>query len=100
MREKILGLYGQSNTFWYADQSFGPRRWLSLETDDYRLALARARHLRPALDQRGPPPIWRSVPPSKGTVCVRFRVYLNAGNASTALARADRINAAVRETIS
>ncbi len=95
-REKIRGLYQRGNTFWFAHQKGGSRRFVSLETNNYRLALVRLKDLRTALDQQQPPPIWRRMYVSKGAFWVDFHVCLNTGEVEAAVARAERINAAIQ----
>jgi len=98
MEKKIRGLYRRGNTFWFAHQKDGRRHWVSLETNDYQVAVARLNDVRPVLDERKPPPAWKSVYLSKGTYWARFRVCLNTSEAVVAARRADEITAAVQRT--
>lgn len=94
--KKVRGLYRRGNTFWFAHQKGGRRRFVSLETNDYRLALARLKDLRAALEREDPLPTWRRMHLSKGAYWVQFHVCLNTGDAVAAAARADEIAATIQ----
>jgi len=94
--QKLRGLYRRGNTFWFAHQKEGRRRWISLETNDQRLAQTRVNDLRTALDRDDPLPAWRRMYVKKGVYWVHFHVCLNTAEVNEAVAKADRINAAIQ----
>ena len=80
-------------------QKEGRRRWVSLETSDPRLALARVTDLRAALDREDPQPVWRRLERERGVYWVHFHICLNTAETHDAATKADQISAAVQASL-